>query len=129
MSATAGLLEIDSVRQAFPRPDGGQLLVLDDINLALDEGEIVALLGRSGSGKSTLLRLVAGLARPTAGSLSYLGQPITGPAPGIAMVFQSFALFPWLTVLENVELGLEALHVPDAEIRPVSYTHLRAHET
>jgi NitT/TauT family transport system ATP-binding protein len=117
MSATAGLLAIDSVRQAFPRPDGGQLLVLDDINLELAEGEIVALLGRSGSGKSTLLRLVAGLARPTAGSLSYLGQPIIGPAPGVAMVFQSFALFPWLTVLENVELGLEALHVPDAEIR------------
>jgi NitT/TauT family transport system ATP-binding protein len=117
MSTTSGLLAIDSVRQAFPRPDGGQLLVLDDINLALAEGEIVALLGRSGSGKSTLLRLVAGLARPTAGSLSYLGRPIVGPAPGVAMVFQSFALFPWLTVLENVELGLEALHVPDAEIR------------
>jgi NitT/TauT family transport system ATP-binding protein len=113
----AGLLEIDSVRQAFPRPDGGQLLVLDDINLKLVEGEIVALLGRSGSGKSTLLRLIAGLARPTAGSLSYLGQPITGPAPGVSMVFQSFALFPWLTVLENVELGLEALRLPDAEIR------------
>jgi NitT/TauT family transport system ATP-binding protein len=116
MSA-AGLLEIDSVRQAFPRPDGGQLLVLDDINLKLVEGEIVALLGRSGSGKSTLLRLIAGLARPTAGSLSYLGQPITGPAPGVSMVFQSFALFPWLTVLENVELGLEALRLPDTEIR------------
>jgi NitT/TauT family transport system ATP-binding protein len=116
MSA-AGLLEIDSVRQAFPRPDGGQLLVLDDINLELAEGEIVALLGRSGSGKSTLLRLVAGLARPTVGTLRYLGQPIAGPAPGISMVFQSFALFPWLTVLENVELGLEALHVPDADIR------------
>ncbi len=115
--STAGLLEIDSVRQAFPRPDGGQLLVLDDINLNLEEGQIVALLGRSGSGKSTLLRLIAGLARPTAGSLSYLGQPIEGPAPGISMVFQSFALFPWLTVLQNVELGLEALHVPDAEIR------------
>jgi NitT/TauT family transport system ATP-binding protein len=116
MSA-ADLLEIDSVRQAFPRPDGGQLLVLDDINLNLAEGQIVALLGRSGSGKSTLLRLIAGLARPTAGSLSYLGQPIEGPAPGISMVFQSFALFPWLTVLQNVELGLEALRVPDAEIR------------
>jgi NitT/TauT family transport system ATP-binding protein len=116
MSATA-LLEIDSVRQAFPRPDGGQLLVLDDINLSLPEGQIVALLGRSGSGKSTLLRLIAGLARPSAGSLTYLGQPIQGPAPGVSMVFQSFALFPWLTVLENVELGLEALRLPDAEIR------------
>jgi NitT/TauT family transport system ATP-binding protein len=114
---SAGLLEIDSVRQAFPRPDGGQLLVLDDINLKLEEGQIVALLGRSGSGKSTLLRLIAGIARPTAGALSYLGQPIEGPAPGISMVFQSFALFPWLTVLENVELGLEALRLPDAEIR------------
>jgi NitT/TauT family transport system ATP-binding protein len=114
---SAGLLEIDSVRQAFPRPDGGQLLVLDDINLRLEEGQIVALLGRSGSGKSTLLRLIAGIARPTNGTLTYLGQPIQGPAPGISMVFQSFALFPWLTVLENVELGLEALRLPDAEIR------------
>jgi NitT/TauT family transport system ATP-binding protein len=114
---STGLLEIDSVRQAFPRPDGGQLLVLDDINLRLEEGQIVALLGRSGSGKSTLLRLIAGIARPTNGTLSYLGAPIQGPAPGISMVFQSFALFPWLTVLENVELGLEALRLPDAEIR------------
>jgi NitT/TauT family transport system ATP-binding protein len=114
---SAGLLEIDSVRQAFPRPDGGQLLVLDDINLKLEEGQIVALLGRSGSGKSTLLRLIAGIARPTHGTLTYLGAPIHGPAPGISMVFQSFALFPWLTVLENVELGLEALRLPDAEIR------------
>src|SRR5580704_11740423 len=114
---SAGLLEIDSVRQAFPRPDGGQLLVLDDINLKLEEGQIVALLGRSGSGKSTLLRLIAGIARPTNGTLTYLGAPIQGPAPGISMVFQAFALFPWLTVLENVELGLEALRLPDAEIR------------
>jgi NitT/TauT family transport system ATP-binding protein len=114
---STGLLEIDSVRQAFPRPDGGQLLVLDDINLRLEEGQIVALLGRSGSGKSTLLRLIAGITRPTNGTLTYLGAPIQGPAPGISMVFQSFALFPWLTVLENVELGLEALRLPDAEIR------------
>jgi NitT/TauT family transport system ATP-binding protein len=81
------------------------------------EGEIVGLLGRSGSGKSTLLRLIAGLVRPTAGRVSYLGQPVTGPAPGIAMVFQSFALFPWLTVLENVQIGLEALGLPGPEIR------------
>jgi NitT/TauT family transport system ATP-binding protein len=111
------LLEIHSVRQAFPRPDGGDLLVLDDVDLTLAEGEIVGLLGRSGSGKSTLLRLIAGLARPTAGDIAYLGTPVAGPPAGIAMVFQSFALFPWLTVLENVELGLEALGLPETEVR------------
>ena len=87
------------------------------MNLELQEGQIVGLLGRSGSGKSTLLRLIAGLAEPTAGKVYYLGQPIMGPAPGIAMVFQSFALFPWLTVFENVALGLEAQRMPRAEIR------------
>src|SRR5665647_1033218 len=111
------LLQIESVRQAFPRPDGEDLLVLDDINLTLANGQIVGLLGRSGSGKSTLLRLISGLAKPTAGSIVYNGQPVAGPAPGIAMVFQSFALFPWLTVLDNVQLGLEALGLPEAEIR------------
>jgi NitT/TauT family transport system ATP-binding protein len=87
------------------------------MNLDLQEGQIVGLLGRSGSGKSTLLRLIAGLAEPTSGKVFYLGQPIIGPAPGIAMVFQSFALFPWLTVFENVALGLEAQRMPRAEIR------------
>ena len=111
------LLQIQSCCQAFPKPDGEELLVLNDINLTLVEGEIVGLLGRSGSGKSTLLRLISGLARPTAGSVVYRGQPVTGPAPGIAMVFQTFALFPWLTVLENVQLGLEALGLPEAQIR------------
>ena len=113
----APLLEIHGVRQAFPKPDGGQLLVLDGVELRLAEAEIVGLLGRSGSGKSTLLRLIAGLARPSSGSISYLGRPVIGPAPGIAMVFQSFALFPWLTVLENVQIGLEALRLPEPEIR------------
>src|SRR6201984_51403 len=113
----APLLELHSVRQSFPKPDGNQLLVLDDINVELTPGQIVGLLGASGSGKSTLLRWIAGLARPTAGSITYLGKPIVSPAPGIAMVFQSFALFPWLTVLQNVQLGLEALRLPEAEIR------------
>jgi NitT/TauT family transport system ATP-binding protein len=117
MMSEAPLLELHSVRQSFPKPDGNQLLVLDDINVELAPGQIVGLLGRSGSGKSTLLRLIAGLARPTAGSITYLGKPIVSPAPGIAMVFQSFALFPWLTVLENVQLGLEALGLPETEIR------------
>jgi len=111
------LLQIESCCQSFPKPDGKELLVLNDINFTLKEGEIVGLLGRSGSGKSTLLRLISGLARPTAGSVVYRGKEITGPAPGIAMVFQTFALFPWLTVLENVELGLEALGLPEDEVR------------
>src|ERR1700742_2444449 len=115
--ANTNLLEVTHVRRAFPRGAGEELLVLDDVNLSLKQGEIVGLLGRSGSGKSTLLRLIAGLAQPQGGSLTYMGAPIEGPAQGVAMVFQSFALFPWLTVLENVELGLEALNLPQAEIR------------
>jgi NitT/TauT family transport system ATP-binding protein len=111
------LLQCTDVRKAFPKPDGAELLVLEGMNLELREGQIVGLLGRSGSGKSTLLRLIAGLAEPTAGQLRYLDQPISGPAPGIAMVFQSFALFPWLTVFENVALGLEAQRLPRADIR------------
>ncbi|HVZ28016.1 MAG TPA: nitrate/sulfonate/bicarbonate ABC transporter ATP-binding protein [Rhizomicrobium sp.] len=115
--AGTNLLEVAHVRRTFPRGGGEELLVLDDVNLSLKEGEIVGLLGRSGSGKSTLLRLIAGLARPQGGQLTYMGMPIEGPAQGVAMVFQSFALFPWLTVLENVELGLEALGLPPAETR------------
>ena len=113
----AELLNVEHVRRTFPRSGGEELLVLDDVNLNLKEGEIVGLLGRSGSGKSTLLRLIAGLARPQGGSLSYMGAPIEGPAQGVAMVFQSFALFPWMTVLENVQLGLEALNLPQREMR------------
>src|SRR6202522_3136503 len=111
------LLDIHALPQTFPRADGGELLVLDGIDLQLAQGQIVGLLGRTGSGKSTLLRLIAGLALPVSGEVTYLGEPVTGAAPGIAMVFQSFALFPWLTVLENVQLGLEALGLPPAEIR------------
>ena len=113
----AALLQVNELRKAFRKPDGGELLVLEGVNLELVQGQIVGLLGRSGSGKSTLLRLIAGLSRPNAGELTYLGEPIAGPAPGIAMVFQSFALFPWLTVFENVALGLEAQRLPKTEIR------------
>jgi NitT/TauT family transport system ATP-binding protein len=111
------LLDIHGLRHTFPKADGGELLVLDGIELQVAQGQIVGLLGRTGSGKSTLLRLIAGLAQPAGGSVTYLGQPVLGPAPGIAMVFQGFALFPWLTVLENVQLGLEALGLPEPEIR------------
>jgi NitT/TauT family transport system ATP-binding protein len=114
---STALLDIHDLRQSFPRADGGEHLVLEGVNLEIAQGQIVGLLGRTGSGKSTLLRLIAGLAKPAAGTVNYLGKPVHGPAPGIAMVFQSFALFPWLTVLENVQLGLEALGLPEAEIR------------
>jgi NitT/TauT family transport system ATP-binding protein len=111
------LLQCSEVRKAFPKPDGDELLVLEGMNLELHEGQIVGLLGRSGSGKSTLLRLIAGLAEPSAGDVRYLGKQVAGPAQGIAMVFQSFALFPWLTVFENVALGLEAQRMSRPEIR------------
>ncbi|MDE2252782.1 MAG: nitrate/sulfonate/bicarbonate ABC transporter ATP-binding protein [Betaproteobacteria bacterium] len=109
------IFRAEHVRKAFKAPDGSDLLILDDMSMHLREGEILVLLGRSGSGKSTLLRMLAGLVPPTEGTLLHRGRPITGPLPGLAMVFQSFALFPWLTVLQNVELGLEALKVPPAE--------------
>src|SRR5579875_2754587 len=111
------LLEVQSIRQAYPKGGGADLLVLDGVSLTLKSGEIVGLLGRSGSGKSSLLRIIAGLAKPVSGRATWRGRPLTGPAEGIAMVFQSFALFPWLTVLENVEIGLEPLGVPAAERR------------
>src|SRR5205814_472557 len=113
----APLLDVQGCCKSFRKPDGDELLVLENVNLTLRPGEIVGLLGRSGSGKSTLLRAIAGLDEPSAGVVNYLGHAVTGPAAGIAMVFQSFALFPWLTVLENVQLGLEALGMPEPEMR------------
>ncbi len=111
------LVRIDGLSHAFAT-DGGKLLpVLDGISLTVREGEIVSLLGRSGSGKSTLLRIIAGLLKPTRGEVILDGRPVTGPADGVAMVFQTFALMPWLTVLENVEFGLEAQGVPREERR------------
>ena len=111
------LLEVEHIERSFFKPDGDELRVLEDVNLALKRGEIVGLLGRSGSGKSTLLRVIAGLDAPSRGTVRYLGAPVSGPAEGISMVFQGFALFPWLTVLGNVQLGLEAMRLPEAEIR------------
>ena len=108
------LIDVKSCRQAYHKEASADLVVLDGVDLTLREGEIVALLGRSGSGKSTLLRIVSGLLTPTAGDITWRGKPVTGPTDGVAMVFQSFALFPWLTVQENVELGLEARGVPKA---------------
>ncbi len=111
------LVSVKHVRHFYRRGASGNLLVLDNVDLNLYNNEIVALLGRSGSGKSTLLRIISGLMPPTEGVVDIDGQPVHGPANGLAMVFQSFALFPWLTVLENVEIGLEAQGVPAPERR------------
>ncbi|MCI0158953.1 nitrate/sulfonate/bicarbonate ABC transporter ATP-binding protein [Leifsonia shinshuensis] len=114
-TTTATLIDVRDVTKSFAT-DGGEKTVLSGVSLSIRQGEIVALLGRSGSGKSTLLRCIAGLIAPTSGSVSFKGDVLNGANPGTALVFQSFALLPWLTVLENVELGLEAKGVR-AEVR------------
>jgi NitT/TauT family transport system ATP-binding protein len=111
------IVEVDHVTKAFSTPEGKPLPVLDDVSFQLRAGEIVALLGKSGSGKSTLLRCIAGLIAPSSGQVLYQGQPLNGACEGVSMVFQSFALLPWLTVLQNVELGLEARGVPEEQRR------------
>ncbi|MEZ0095467.1 nitrate/sulfonate/bicarbonate ABC transporter ATP-binding protein [Streptacidiphilus sp. EB129] len=116
-SAPATIVAAEDVTKTFTTPDGRALPVLEGVSFQLDEGEIVALLGKSGSGKSTLLRCVAGLISPSQGTVSYRGTPLSGASPGVAMVFQSFALLPWLTVQQNVELSLEARGVPAEERR------------
>ncbi len=111
------LIQVKNVKKAFKQNDRQELLVLENVNLDLREGEIVALLGKSGSGKSTLLRIIAGLIKPTAGEVLYKGEKVTNTISGLAMVFQSFALMPWLTVLQNVELGLEAQGIKKSKRR------------
>lgn len=114
---TETILSVNNLRKAYKKAETQNLLVLDEVNFKLKEGEFVALLGKSGSGKSTLLRIIAGLIAPTTGEVEYRGKPVKGPVKGIGMVFQSFALMPWLTVLENVELGLEAQGIEKSERR------------
>ncbi|TAK72950.1 MAG: ATP-binding cassette domain-containing protein [Gammaproteobacteria bacterium] len=111
------IIELVNVEKSFRKGDRQELLVLDNINFKMYEGEIVAVLGKSGSGKSTLMRIIAGLIAPSDGTIYYRGKPVSQPVRGISMVFQTFALLPWLTVLQNVELGLEAQGVDREERR------------
>lgn len=113
------IVELKSVDKSFHSADGSARLVLQDVDFTLNEGEIVALLGQSGSGKSTMLRIMAGLIQADKGQVLYKGLPVYDATKGISMVFQSFALFPWLTVQKNVELGLEAqgIHTSEREKR------------
>jgi NitT/TauT family transport system ATP-binding protein len=116
-AAATALLRAGAICKTYQMPDHLSRLVLDHIDFTLRDGEIVAILGKSGSGKSTFLRILAGLIPASDGAVEYRGRRITEPVHGIAMVFQSYALFPWLTVLGNVELGLEAQGVSAAERR------------
>src|SRR6201998_3279883 len=111
------LLRTVSVCKTYRMPDHLGRLVLDHLDFTVRDGEIVAILGKSGSGKSTFLRILAGLVPPSEGAVEYRGLRVSEPVRGIAMVFQSYALFPWLTVLGNVELGLEAQGIAGVERR------------
>jgi NitT/TauT family transport system ATP-binding protein len=116
MTNTA-IIEVKNLRKSFSKIRENELIVLDNVNFSIKPGEIIAILGKSGSGKSTLLRIIAGLVKATSGDVLFQGKPIIEPAEGVTMVFQNFALMPWLTVLQNVELGLEAKGVPTKERR------------
>jgi NitT/TauT family transport system ATP-binding protein len=112
---TDAIIEAVGVEKSYPQADGTRIQVVGLTNLAIEPGKIVALLGPSGCGKSTLLRMLTGLSQPSSGTLLWHGKPLDGQMPNVAIVFQSFALFPWLTVLQNVEAPLEAKGVPDVE--------------
>ena len=115
-SGTA-LCEARRVSHEFTLPKGNPIKVLEDISLVIHPNEVVALLGPSGCGKSTLMRILAGLIQPTAGEVLYHGESLNGLNPGVAIVFQNFALYPWMDVVENVQSVLKAIDLPDDEIR------------
>jgi NitT/TauT family transport system ATP-binding protein len=111
------IIQARGIEKFYPQPDGKRIQVVSPTDLAIEPGRIVALLGPSGCGKSTLLRILSGLSRPSSGELFWHGKPLDGQTPNVAIVFQSFALFPWLTVLDNVEAPLEARGVGAVERR------------
>jgi NitT/TauT family transport system ATP-binding protein len=117
LNETAPIIEARTIEKSYPQPDGTRIQVVGATDLTIEPGKIVALLGPSGCGKSTLLRMLSGLSQPSSGQLLWHGQALNGQVPNVAIVFQSFALFPWLTVLDNVEAPLEARGVNAVERR------------
>jgi NitT/TauT family transport system ATP-binding protein len=115
--ASVPIIDARAIEKSYPQPDGSRIQVVGLTDFSIESGKIIALLGASGCGKSTLLRILSGLARPTSGALFWHGKPLHGQTPNVAIVFQSFALFPWLTVLENVEAPLQARGVEAVERR------------
>jgi NitT/TauT family transport system ATP-binding protein len=114
-TAPVPIIEARQLEKFYPQPDGSRIQVIAATDLAVYPGQIIALLGASGCGKSTLLRMLTGLSPASAGTVYWHGQPVQGESPNVSIVFQSFALFPWLTVLENVEAPLEARGMPPIE--------------
>ncbi|MCE5296076.1 MAG: ABC transporter ATP-binding protein [Euryarchaeota archaeon] len=113
------ILQITNLRKQFPK-ENGSLVAIDDFNLEVEEGEFVCILGPSGCGKTTLLRMIAGLDKPTSGSIKLKGKEIANTGPDRGMVFQEFALFPWRSVRKNIEFGLEIKNMPAAERHKIS---------
>ena len=113
------MLTVESLNKTYVS-QGSETPALVDINLSIAEGEFICLLGPSGCGKSTLLKIIAGLIPATSGRIAINGKAVSGPGPERAVVFQDYALFPWMTVRDNVEFGLEARKLPPAERRQVS---------
>lgn len=111
------IIQARAVEKFYPQPDGKRIQVVAPVDLSIEPGKIIALLGPSGCGKSTLLRILSGLSRPSSGELYWHGKPLDTQTPNVGIVFQSFALFPWLTVLENVEAPLEARGIGAVERR------------
>jgi len=117
-TTTAGvepIIAASKLEKFYPQPDGSRIQVISPTDIAIYPGQIIALLGPSGCGKSTMLRMLTGLSPTSGGTVFWHGQPVRDESPNVSIVFQSFALFPWLTVLENVEAPLEARGVPDVE--------------
>jgi NitT/TauT family transport system ATP-binding protein len=120
--ASTSLLKLRNVTKEYLDDNGKSITVLNDISLSVNYNEFISVVGPSGCGKSTLLRMIMGLERWTRGDILFKGQSMSGGKvnPHMAMVFQSFGLFPWLTVIENVEFGLESMHIPKAQRREKS---------
>lgn len=119
-------LVIENLTKSYPSPDGGEFVVLDQINLTVQADEFVALIGHSGCGKSTLLKMVAGLERVTSGRVTLEGKEVRKPGADRMMVFQHYSLLPWLTVRENVRLAVDEVlpNIPKPEKKQIVNEHL-----
>jgi NitT/TauT family transport system ATP-binding protein len=125
VASTRLALEMNGVTRAYKRRDGSAIHALSDVTIAIPEGEFVCIVGPSGCGKSTLLQIYAGLSRPTSGVVKAHGAKVTGPGPDRGVVFQKDSVFPWMSVVDNVEYGLRCRGVAAAERRRVALDYLR----